>query len=101
MAEPDKIRIAYENSEYARFDCVGRLSDGTQFMAFVTGAFPSGEQYYLGDDWPAKKRWLSCTGSTLTEITLVVRSDSVASRVRDVTWPARRHLTASKTCSLA
>jgi len=59
MAKPDKLRIAYEDLEYARFDCVGRLSDGTQFMAFVTGAFPTGEQYYSGDDWPEKKRWLA------------------------------------------
>jgi formate hydrogenlyase regulatory protein HycA len=59
MAKPDKLRIAYEDFEYARFDCVGRLPDGTQFMAFVTGAFPTGEKYYLGDDWQYKKKWLA------------------------------------------
>jgi formate hydrogenlyase regulatory protein HycA len=59
MAKPDKLRIAYEDFEGGRFDCVGRLPDGTQFMAFVTGAFPSGEKYYLGDDWRYKKKWLA------------------------------------------
>jgi hypothetical protein len=42
-----------------RFNCVGRLPDGTQFMAFVTGAFPTGLKYYLGDDWQHKKQWLA------------------------------------------
>jgi len=39
MPPPDKLRIPYEDYEGARFDCIGRLSDGTQFMAFVTGTF--------------------------------------------------------------
>src|SRR5262245_52104055 len=59
MAKPDKLRIACEDFEYARFDRVGRLPDGTQFMAFVTGAFPTGEKYYSGDDWQHKKKWLA------------------------------------------
>ncbi|MGI4791351.1 MAG: hypothetical protein ACRYFS_21190 [Janthinobacterium lividum] len=59
MAKPEKLRIAYEDTDDGRFDCVGRLPDGTQFLAFVTGAFPTGEKYYSGDDWPEKKRWLS------------------------------------------
>jgi hypothetical protein len=59
MANPDKLRIPYEDFEYARFDCVGRLPDGSQFIAFVTGAFPSGQQDYLGDDWQYKKKWLA------------------------------------------
>jgi hypothetical protein len=57
MAKPDKLRIAYE--EGSRFDCVGRLPDGAQFMAFVTGAFPTGQKYYLGDDWQCRKKWLA------------------------------------------
>jgi hypothetical protein len=28
-------------------------------MAYVTGAFPTGLKYYLGDDWQTKKRWLA------------------------------------------
>lgn len=56
MAAPDKLRIPLD--EY-HFEAVGRLSDGTQFMAYVTGAFPAGQEYYLGDDWRTKKRWLA------------------------------------------
>jgi hypothetical protein len=59
MAKPDKLRIAYEDYDYGRFNAIGRLSDGTQFMAFVTGAFPTGLNYYLGDDWRTKKKWLA------------------------------------------
>ena len=59
MAKPDKLRIAYEDYDYGRFNCVGRLPDGTQFMAFVTGAFPTGMNYYLGDDWQQRKKWLA------------------------------------------
>jgi hypothetical protein len=29
----------------SRFNAVGRLPDGTQFMAFVTGAFPTGMKF--------------------------------------------------------
>jgi formate hydrogenlyase regulatory protein HycA len=28
-------------------------------MAFVTGSFPTGMKYYLGDDWQQKKKWLA------------------------------------------
>jgi hypothetical protein len=59
MARPDHLRIAYEDTDDDRFDCVGRLADGSQFLAFVTGAFPTGETYYTGDDWRQKKRWLA------------------------------------------
>ena len=59
MAAPDKLRIPYEDYDYGRFTSIGRLPDGTQFMAFVTGAFPTGQEYYLGDDWQTKKRWLA------------------------------------------
>jgi hypothetical protein len=56
MAKPDKLRIPHD--EY-RFEGVGRLPDGTQFMAFVTGAFPAGLEYYLGEDWQTRKRWFA------------------------------------------
>jgi formate hydrogenlyase regulatory protein HycA len=59
MAKPEKIRIAYQDYENGRFNCIGRLPDGTQFMGFVTGAFPSGMKYYLGDDWQHRKKWLA------------------------------------------
>jgi hypothetical protein len=59
MAKPDKLRIAYEDYDSGRFNCVGRLPDGTQFMAFVTGAFPTGMKHYLGDDWQRRKKWLA------------------------------------------
>src|SRR5262249_13832202 len=35
---------------------VGRLRDGTQFLAYVCGAFPAGYQV-SADDWQTKKRW--------------------------------------------
>jgi formate hydrogenlyase regulatory protein HycA len=59
MAKPDKLLIAYEDYDYGRFNGVGRLPGGMQFMAYVTGAFPTGEKYYLGDDWQLKKKWLA------------------------------------------
>jgi formate hydrogenlyase regulatory protein HycA len=59
MAKPDKLRIPYEDHEYGRFGFVGRLPDGTQFMGYLTGAFPTGQEYYLGDDWRYKKKWLA------------------------------------------
>jgi formate hydrogenlyase regulatory protein HycA len=59
MPAPDKLRIPYEDDDDGRFNAVGRLSDGTQFMAFVTGAFPTGMKYYSGQDWQLKKRWLA------------------------------------------
>ncbi|MHC5537218.1 hypothetical protein ACYOEI_03160 [Singulisphaera rosea] len=55
MAKPEKLRIPLD--EY-HFENVGRLPDGTQFMAYVTGAFPTGQSYYSGDDWQSKKKWL-------------------------------------------
>jgi formate hydrogenlyase regulatory protein HycA len=56
MAKPDRLRIPLD--EY-HFDTVGRFPNGTQFMAYVTGAFPTGMEYYLGDDWQTKKKWLA------------------------------------------
>lgn len=58
MAKPDRIRIAHEDFDEGRFNCIGRMSHGTQFMAFVTGAFPTGDEYYSGNDWQLKKQWL-------------------------------------------
>jgi hypothetical protein len=59
VARPDKLRIPYQDYDYGDFNCVGRLPDGTQFMAFFTGAFPTGMEYYLGNDWQYKKQWLA------------------------------------------
>jgi hypothetical protein len=56
MAKPDKLRIPLDEH---RFENVGRLPDGTQFLAYVTGAFPTGMNYYLGDDWQTRKKWLA------------------------------------------
>ncbi|MBL7041059.1 MAG: hypothetical protein ISR77_20660 [Pirellulaceae bacterium] len=58
MAPPDKILIPYEDSEGARFDCVGRYGDGNQFMAFVTGAFPGRDCFPPANaDWQSVKSW--------------------------------------------
>lgn len=60
MAAPDKLRIPLETEEYARFDCVGRLEDGRQFLAFVTGAFPGEERYPDPTGSAVKhKRWIA------------------------------------------
>jgi hypothetical protein len=57
MAAPDRLRIPLDEH---RFECVGHLADGRQFMAFVTGAFPGGVKYPgPGSDWRTKKRWLA------------------------------------------
>ena len=56
MPKPELIRIPLDEH---RFENVGRLPDGTQFMAYVTGAFPTGRKYYSGDDWRTKKKWLA------------------------------------------
>jgi hypothetical protein len=57
FGKPEKLRIPLDEG---RFDCVGRLDDGTQFMAFVTGCFPDG--YILNtdnEDWLKIKRWIA------------------------------------------
>lgn len=56
MAIPDRLRIPLDES---RFEALGRLPDGSQFMAFVTGAFPEGMKYYSGNDWRSRKQWLA------------------------------------------
>lgn len=49
---PDKLRIPREGP----VDYVGRLEDGTQYMAFVSGAFPDG--YVMNQEWRKVKEWL-------------------------------------------
>jgi hypothetical protein len=52
---PDKIRVPHDDH---RFEYVGRLADGRQFMAFVTGAFPDGYKMNLDtDEWRKVKSW--------------------------------------------
>jgi hypothetical protein len=48
------VRLRIPRDEH-RFTNVGRRADGTQFMAYVVGAFPTG--YRVSDDWRTKKRW--------------------------------------------
>jgi hypothetical protein len=59
VARPDRIRIQLEPEPGSRFNCVGRASDGRQFMAFVTGAFdydPVRGSQLLGI---GPKRWMA------------------------------------------
>lgn len=57
MASPDKILIPLDDD---RCENVGRLPDGTQFMAYVTGAYPGGDQYPGADSGLLhQKRWLA------------------------------------------
>ena len=58
MPAPNLLRIPYEDDQYGRFTTIGWLPDGTQFMAFVTGAFPTNYKY-SSTDWRTKKRWLA------------------------------------------
>jgi formate hydrogenlyase regulatory protein HycA len=48
-------RLSIRRDE-GRFVNVGRLADGTQFLAYVCGAFPDGCRF-SEDDWRTKKRW--------------------------------------------
>ena len=53
---PKTFRIPAEGP----IEYVGRLNDGTQYMAFVTGAFP--DDYILNsdnDDWQKVKCWIA------------------------------------------
>src|SRR5262245_57226627 len=60
MSPPDKLRIEYEPDEWGRFHHIGRLKDGTQFMAFVTGAFPGTDRYPdTSGDWHHVKCWVA------------------------------------------
>lgn len=55
MAVPDRLRIPQDS----RIGYMGRLADGTQFLAFVTGAFPVGFDDFAGNTWRRHKRWLA------------------------------------------
>ncbi|MCE9554123.1 MAG: hypothetical protein K8T91_12210 [Planctomycetes bacterium] len=63
MAAPDLLLITWESDQLDRFHLIGRYSDGNQYMAFVTGAFPadwwSGSRPadYLRLFWAEHKRW--------------------------------------------
>lgn len=56
MAPPDKLRIELDEG---RFKNIGKLSDGTQFMAYVTGAMPDGMKYPSHEQAYHYKRWLA------------------------------------------
>lgn len=57
MATPEKLRILHENPPY-RFDYVGRLPSGMQFLGFVTGVYyPT--HVNSGEDWRLKKKWIA------------------------------------------
>jgi hypothetical protein len=54
---PETLRIPLDGH---RFDCVGHLADGRQFVACVTGAFPDGYILDLeSDEWQKVKRWIA------------------------------------------
>ena len=57
FGKPDKVRIPPDEG---RFACVGHLADGTQLMAFITGAFPDNYVIESGEDgWRKIKRWIA------------------------------------------
>jgi hypothetical protein len=57
VGPPDKVRIPHDDR---RFPYVGRLADGRQFLAFVTGAFPDGVKLdWDSDAWRYAKRWMA------------------------------------------
>jgi hypothetical protein len=57
VGSPEKLRIPHDDH---RFKYVGRLADGRQFMAFVTGAFPDGIKLnWDTDEWRKAKQWLA------------------------------------------
>jgi len=57
FGKPEKLRIPLDDG---RFDCVGCLGDGTQFMAFGTGCFPDGYRLKSdNEDWRKIKRWIA------------------------------------------
>jgi hypothetical protein len=56
---PNTLRIPNDDH---RFEHVGYLADGTQFMACVTGAFPDSYRGHPSDDaasWRRAKRWMA------------------------------------------
>jgi hypothetical protein len=60
MPVPETIRIVPDHQVFGttyHIEHCGRLHDGRQMLAFVTGAFPEG--YMFGPDWRSQKRWLA------------------------------------------
>ena len=55
MAKPKKVRIPYDDY---RFEHVGKLLGGNQYMAFVTGAYP-GKKRLVPANWQDVKRWIA------------------------------------------
>jgi hypothetical protein len=57
VGPPGKVRIPLDNH---RFEYVGHLADGRQFLAFVTGAFPDGVKLnWDTDEWRKVKQWMA------------------------------------------
>jgi hypothetical protein len=57
VGPPQTIRIPQDER---RFEYVGRLPEGRQFMAFVTGAFPDGVKLdWDTEEWQKVKRWMA------------------------------------------
>jgi hypothetical protein len=56
LGPPEKLRIPAEGP----VDYVGRLEDGTQYMAFVTGAYPNDyvPNHTEYEAWRKVKRWI-------------------------------------------
>lgn len=54
--KPGRLRIVPD--EY-HFPYVGRLRDGTQFLAYVTGAFPGTGFPSASEKWQEMKRWIA------------------------------------------
>lgn len=55
MTQPEQVLIPHDDY---RFESVGRFTDGRQFMAFVTGAYP-GEHLPAPENWQDVKRWIA------------------------------------------
>lgn len=57
MIPSDKLLIPHDEDH---FEHVGKLPDGTQFLAFVTGAFPGGVKYPdPSSEVASGKQWLA------------------------------------------
>lgn len=55
VGPPTRLRIPAEGP----VDYVGHLEDGTQYMAFVTGAVPDGYVFnHDNEDWRKVKSWI-------------------------------------------
>lgn len=56
MGSPDRILVPYDDY---RFDRVGKLADGRQFIAKITGAFPEGYKLASDESWRDVKQWIA------------------------------------------